>query len=120
MGTSKNMSFVHSERQQGWVRLAQKEEFVLATREANRVKYSEDINLSGAFSVSVRISALFSFIGPISRSGFLGNILFVPFCKGIHRGENTSHIDQVDLGLDPLAPMIFTKILPEELIDMAR
>ena len=53
------------------------------------------------------------------RSWFSGNILFVPFAKGIQSGKNTSHIHKVGLGLDTAAPMIFAKILPKELIDMA-
>jgi hypothetical protein len=53
------------------------------------------------------------------RSWFSGNILIVPFYKGIHRGKNTSHIYKVDLGFDAVAPMVFAKILPKELIDMA-
>jgi len=53
------------------------------------------------------------------RNRFSGNILLVPFYKGIQRGKNTSHIHKVDLGLDAVAPIVFAKILPKELIDMA-
>ncbi len=53
------------------------------------------------------------------RCQFSGNILFVHLDEGIQRGKNTLHIHKVDLGLDAVAPMVFAKILPKELIDMA-
>jgi len=58
-------------------------------------------------------------MGLSPRSRFSGNILFVPFFKGFQRGKNTSHIYEVDPGFDAVAPMVFAKILPKELIDMA-
>lgn len=38
--------------------------------------------------------------------------------EGIQRGENTSHIDNVDLGLDAVAPIVFANILSKELTNM--
>ena len=53
-----------------------------------------------------------------SRSFFSGNIL-VPFYEGIQRGKNTLHIYDVDLGFDAVTPMVFAKVLPKELVDVA-
>jgi hypothetical protein len=53
------------------------------------------------------------------RGFFSGPILLVPFDKGIQRGKDAPHVHQVGLGLDAASPVVFAKILPEELIDMA-
>ena len=55
----------------------------------------------------------------LSRGWLSWKILLIPLYKGIQRGKNTSHIHKVGLGLDAIAPMVFAKILPKELIDMA-
>ena len=56
---------------------------------------------------------------PIPRRWLSRNIVFVPFNKGIQRRKNTFHIHKVNLGLNAVAPMVFAKVLPKELVDVA-
>lgn len=53
------------------------------------------------------------------RSWVLRNILFVQFGKSLQSGKDTLHIHQVNVAFDAVAPVVFAKILPKKLKDLA-